>query len=133
MPRIGRGVALAALIAIGVLGCGDHSVGPPPTPTSGAVEGVVADVDGNLLGGIGVILVDPENVATMSALVRTDAAGRYRIGGVAPGDYFAFVYNAGKYLAFSRTSQFVHVVAGSTTFQRLTLFDSRFWSNGPLY
>src|SRR5262249_33257311 len=58
---------------------------------------------------------------------------RYRIGGVAPGDYFAFVYNAGKYLAFSRTAPFVHVVAGSTTVQRLTLFDSRFWSNGPLY
>src|SRR5262245_38714085 len=131
LRRIGCGVGLATLVAIGVVGCGDDdSVTPPST---GSVEGVVADVDGTVLQGIGVILVDPGSVATVSALARTDAAGRYHIGGVAPGDYSTFVYNAGKRGSFGRTVGVVRVVAGSTTFQHVTLIDSHIWRDGPLY
>src|SRR5262245_31110037 len=122
--RFGCGAALVALVAIGVLGCDDDSASPPPL---GAVEGVVADVDGTVLQGIGVVLVDPGTVATVSALARTDATGRYHIGNVTPGDYSAFVYSAGKRGSFARSAALVHVVAGSTTIQQLTLINSGLW------
>ncbi len=128
--RMACGVTLATLVAIGLPGCDDDAVTPP---TLGAVEGTVAHVDGNVLEGIGVILVDPATVATASALRRTDATGRYHIDGIAPGDYAVFVYDAGKYGNFARTTALVHVVAGSTTFQHITLIDSGLWRDGPFY
>src|SRR5262245_10131031 len=124
------GVMLAALVATGVPGCGDDSVKPLAT---GAVEGIVTDVNDHALGGISVILVDPATVSTASPLSHTDAMGRYRIDAVPPGDYSTFVYGAGSRLSFARTADHVRVEASTTTAQDIKLIVSDIWRDGPLY
>jgi len=124
-----RILLVSAVLALEFAGCGDDP--STPGPTTGAVEGGITTFEGDPLAGVGVILVDPNTVATVSAMGRTDAAGRYRIDHVAAGDYAAFVVDSGRFANFVRTTQGVHVVAGQTAIYHIQLIASGLWSDRP--
>ena len=127
LPR--RILLVSAVLGLAFAGCGDDAT--TPGSATGAVEGGITTFDGDPLPGVGIILVDPNTVATISALGRADAAGHYRIDNVAPGDYAAFVVDSGRFANFVRTTQGVHIVAGQTAIYHIGLVASGLWGNRP--
>ena len=86
--RAGVVLALAAVVPVAAQQRAPRDVAPSSAAATGAITGVVrAAADGAVLRGAEVVLTGGALPANRARHAYTDTAGRYRIDGLAPGQY----------------------------------------------
>jgi hypothetical protein len=102
--------SLALLITL--VSCNGHSPTDPGEARSASLSGTVRDPHGNVWGGVGIGLVEPDGGVTADAV--TDDEGRYSILALRPGKYLVWLQLGGTGPGYSVGEVEVH--EGHTVF-----------------
>jgi len=104
-----RGLLLGATC---LTGC---SEGAGPQNFTGGIAGQVFDIESRAsIADARIFLLDPARNAPAAPVTTSDAAGRYRLSGISPGDYYIVAWAGGRFILFDSPGAALHVSAGRT-------------------